>query len=132
MRVAVELDGQAALAGLPGRVDDALTDALDAAAVAIAEREASRIRSAGAGSSRQSARAARTVRVVRGDAPGVSAGGVLFWGAEFGARTLAQFRPHRGRVGYWFWPTLRADEPMIERDWLDAGDAIEDVWGGDS
>lgn len=84
--------------------------------------------------------------------PGYSGGataGQVFFGAEFGGRgkgmvrigyratksgmrivrgTTNQFRPHRGRKGYFFWPMLRADQErmlaryeaalaQIEREW---------------
>ena len=55
--------------------------------------------------------------------------GDIFFGAEFGGRrrkTTQQFRPHRGRKGYWFWPQLRADEARM----ISAYDeAVTDVLG---
>lgn len=128
IRPIVDIEGlpafHAAAAGLPRAAQEASDDATER----IARDEASRIRGAAARSSRQSARVAGSVRAVGGSAPGVSAGGVLFFGAEFGARTLRQFRPHRGHTGYWFWPTLRADERRIDQRWDEAGDAIEQEW----
>lgn len=53
--------------------------------------------------------------------------GQVFFGAEFGGRkrkTTQQFRTHQGRTGYWFWPTLRADEDRIGRRWLEAVDQV--------
>lgn len=98
------------------------------AAERIASEEAGRIRSAGGSSDRQSARMAGSVRA-SGDS--VSAGGLFFFGSEFGGQgssTTMQFRPHRGSTGYWFWPTIRRDEDRIMRRYEDAVRAIEREW----
>lgn len=80
---------------------------------------------------------------------GVSGGakaGEVFFGAEFGGRgrkrrkavkhgsrvvvhqTTLQFRPHRGREGYWFFETLRADQERMMRRYEGALRAIEREW----
>lgn len=54
--------------------------------------------------------------------------GELFFGAEFGGRrrkTTRQFRAHKGKEGYWFWPTLRADAERIGDQWVGAIDQVE-------
>lgn len=54
--------------------------------------------------------------------------GELFFGAEFGGRkrpTTQQFRPHKGKTGYWFWPTIRRDSDQIGSRWLEAIEAVE-------
>lgn len=53
--------------------------------------------------------------------------GAVFFGAEFGGGgrpTTRQFRPHKGKTGYFLWPQLREDErEMVER-WLTAIEGI--------
>lgn len=52
----------------------------------------------------------------------------VFFGAEFGSNRYKQFhRPHAGRRGYVFWPTVRAQHDRIEADYLSA---IERVLSG--
>ena len=52
----------------------------------------------------------------------------VFAGVDFSGErtrvTTAQFRPWKGRQGYWFWPTLRRDEGRIGEQWLGAVDAV--------
>lgn len=80
---------------------------------------------------------------------GVSGGakaGEIFFGAEFGGRhpkkrtsqtksgrfvmrrTTMQFRPHLGREGYFFFPTLRADQDRMLARYEQALAAIEREW----
>lgn len=94
---------------------------------------ANRARVAGMSDSPQSALMAPTVKPLKDRLPAVVVGGssrvgrnrvpaykVLF-GAEFGA-SLPQFRPHQGRNGYWFFPSVEANEAAISRAWLKAAD----------
>ena len=56
----------------------------------------------------------RKTKVTRGD---------VFFGAEFGGgarRRTKQFLRHRGRAGYFFWPTVRKEKDNIAREYLDA------------
>jgi hypothetical protein len=87
-----------------------------------------------------------SLRAVGGQIPGVRAGGSqrvttsegrsptagsVFFGGEFGggARpTTQQFPPHRGRRGYWFWPTLRAKTGEMVEEWTEALDALAEKW----
>ena len=56
--------------------------------------------------------------------------GVRFAGAR--ARvTTAQFRPWRGRQGYWFWPQLRTDADRMLQRWEQVVTAIAREWGQD-
>ena len=60
----------------------------------------------------------RKRKVTRGD---------VFFGAEFGgARTpkTQQFRRHRGKAGYFFWPTVRKHKKDIAKEYLDAIDRV--------
>lgn len=106
-----------------------------ASAKQIAEEESQAIRAA-AGGDRLSAAVATTIRarsdrlpaIVGGGArklpvSGRPAAGAVFFGAEFGGRrrkTTQQFRPHRGREGYWLWPTLEKDKEKMLIRWSEA------------
>jgi len=55
-------------------------------------------------------------KVTRGD---------VFFGAEFGggrSPTTKQFLRHRGKAGYFFWPTVRKEKTEIAREYLAAID----------
>lgn len=60
---------------------------------------------------------------------GIQFGGSAYpmaMGAEFGGRgrpTTQQFQPHRGRVGYFLYPTIRRESGQIEERMTDAIDA---------
>lgn len=62
----------------------------------------------------------RNRKVTRGD---------VFFGSEFGSDRLGQF-PRRsaklgsGNAGYWFWPTIEAMAPTIQREYLRALERI--------
>ena len=48
--------------------------------------------------------------------------GVMTFGTEFGGRRrrhTMQFRPHKGRDGYFFWPTVRHHSDDIKKMWDD-------------
>jgi Holliday junction resolvase RusA-like endonuclease len=49
--------------------------------------------------------------------------GDVFFGAEFGGGArprTQQFLRHRGRKGYFFWPTVRKEKDNIAKEYLDA------------
>lgn len=48
--------------------------------------------------------------------------GPTAFGAEFGASRFKQFKPHRGRVGYAVYPTIREKRTEIDHRYLDAVD----------
>jgi hypothetical protein len=110
---------------------------LRTAAKNISPTVAHRQQAAGRSSSKQSAKAAPTVRARRDRVPVIVAGGrskagVVFFGAEFGGRrrkTTQQFRPYRGHTGYWFYPTLRASMPAILDAYSKALDTAARRWG---
>jgi hypothetical protein len=57
-------------------------------------------------------------KVTRGD---------VFFGAEFGGGakpTTKQFLRHRGRSGYFFWPTVRKEKENIAKEYLAAIDRV--------
>lgn len=119
------------------------------AAGRIAGREAEKIRAAAAIESSQAALVADSVRTRRDRVPVILAGGRtkvttsdgrriaagdVFFGAEFGGRgrdTTRQFPAHRGREGYWFFPTLRDDEDDMMSEWLTVVDEIASEWSRD-
>jgi hypothetical protein len=91
---------------------------------------------AGRASDAQSALVAQGVKSKKDRIPGVRAGGAtrvgrnraplhkILFGAEFGANRLKQFRPHRGREGYWLFPTVRRESPRIEKEWEKVADDV--------
>ena len=114
-------------------------------AKSIAADEAERIRAKASASSKQAAAISQFIVARRDRVPSIQAGGKaqarvaggatrgeVFFGAEFGGqkrKTTMQFRPHKGKEGYFFYPTLREDaDRMVER-WLGAIKAIEREWG---
>jgi hypothetical protein len=128
-----------ALRKMPKAFKIAATDASQK----IADTEAQKIKANA--STRQERLAAQSVRARRGQAPSIAAGGAMrvrsrtksiragdvFFGAEFGGRgrpTTQQFPAYRGRVGYFFWPTIRADSQAITRQWETALDALAKTW----
>lgn len=57
--------------------------------------------------------------------------GNMALGTEFGGRgraTTQQFRVHRGRDGYFFWPAIRANSDRIVQMWDDVMDRAGDRW----
>ena len=53
---------------------------------------------------------------------GNDAAGLMTFGTEFGGqrrRHTLQFRPHRGRDGYMFWPNVRHHSDDIKKKWDD-------------
>lgn len=147
MADAIEIDRQAwrEIVRRLNRLPQTAKQEIREAARAIAEDEAARIRSAGGSDDKQSDAVASFVRARSDRMPAIVAGGrkkagvsggatvsELFFGAEFGGArrpTTRQFRPWRGRQGYWFWPTLRADRGRMMERWLGALSAIEREWG---
>ena len=49
----------------------------------------------------------------------------VFFGAEYGGqgrKTTMQFRPHRQKNSYWFWPQIREDQELMLQRWTEAID----------
>jgi hypothetical protein len=58
--------------------------------------------------------------------------GDVFFGAEFGGgkrKTTKQFPPHRGRGGYFFWPTVRNMRQQIAEEYLDTIEKVMEKLG---
>jgi hypothetical protein len=126
------------------RLEPAVTQEVDRTIKRLAERLADLVRAAGRSDTRQSARAAATVRVASGSTPRVTAGPHdLLFGSEFGAtrrfgwyaagryRASAgrQFRPHQGSASYWFFRAVEENQPVIDSEWAQAAEAVVRRWG---
>jgi len=109
----------------------------------LSEALASSARRAGMASDAQSAAVAGLVKARRGETPFIAGGGTtrvtststpaykIIFGAEFGSNRLKQFRPHRGKLGYWLFPTVEREKTKITKAWLDvADDVIKDFTKG--
>jgi hypothetical protein len=113
----------------------------------IADYLADKIKYAASADSRQSARAASSVKAVRDRWPVIIAGGTkrsqgVLFGSEFGATRrfgwyararyyhspARQFRPHQGASSYWFFATAEREQPWVERQWQDAADDVIRRW----
>jgi hypothetical protein len=138
---------KAAFRRLPKEASKSLRDQTGRLSVDLAQR----IRSSAAGSSRQSAAVARTVRARRDRVPVVVAGGNqtvtrqrrvssgqgptrayhLLFGANFGASFLKQFRRHRGagQDDYWFFSTIEDNTDRIDDAWGRVLDDVASEWG---
>lgn len=112
--------------------------AIKAAAESLSHVLAASARAAAlADSAPQSPNLAATVKAARDRVPVVTAGGSrklgrrrkpaykTLFGAEFGSNNYAQFqRPHAGRNGYWFFPTVERESAAISKAWLGAADDV--------
>jgi hypothetical protein len=110
----------------------------------LVETLSGRIRTAAQADSRQSARAASSVKPGSGRLPSVVAGGgrrasAVIFGSEFGAKgrfgwyarkqfsssRARQFRPHLGQGSYWFFKTVEnEDTGAIAAAWSKVADDI--------
>lgn len=122
---------------------------LRAQAFDIAKVLADRIKIAGRALSkpRQAARAASTVREVKGAFPTIQASNTgrahgLLFGSEFGMNRKSgwyrhrryfpsrgyQFAPHLGGGSYWFFRTAEAMQPYVESEWRKVADTVVRKW----
>ena len=129
----------AAFRALPKEASKELRDA----STRISEVEAVKIRTAATSSSAQSALVAPGVKARRDRLPSITVGGAkrvgrnrkplnkIMYGANFGASTLKQFRPHRGAGDddYWFFSTVEKDIPNMVDQWGRAVDKVLRRWG---
>lgn len=145
LRINLAVEGARPLLSALNKMPKALQMNLRVASQAIADEEADAIQAAAKTSDSMSALVAPTVRSRKDRVPMIIGGGArkltqargkpraydLFFGAEFGGQqrpTTQQFRPHKGKLGYWFWPTIRRDEPQIVGHWMDAIDDVVAEW----
>lgn len=151
LRVAGIRETLAALRKLPKDASNELRKA----SLDIARSVAEKAKVAGGREGRQAAAVAKTVRAQRDRVPVVVAGGTkrigrhrtpafnLLFASEFGqnrrtgwyaARRYArstgmQYRPHQGRDGIWFFPTVEAEQADIARRWQQAADEVIEKFG---
>lgn len=142
----------AAFRSLPKDANDQLRERSRKLAEIVAEQA----KAAGQAEGKQAALVARTVTARRDRVPVVQAGGTrrlgrhrapafgLLFASEFGMNqrsgwyasqryrrsTGMQYEPHQGRDGLWFFPTVEAAQPMINREWNAAADEILRAFAG--
>lgn len=142
----------AAFRSLPKDANDQLRERSRKLAEIVAERA----KAAGQAEGKQAALVARTVKARRDRVPVVQAGGTrrlgrhrapafgLLFASEFGMdqrsgwyanqryrrSTGMQYEPHTGQEGLWFFPTVEAAQPMINREWNAAADEILRAFAG--
>lgn len=111
----------------------------------LSQTLAAQVQAAAESHSGQSALLASTVKARRDRAPFIEVGGTkrvgrnkvpafkVLFGSEFGSNNLPQFRPHRGRMGYWAFPTVEANQDEISAAWNQVADKLLDDFshGGD-
>lgn len=156
LTASVRIDGMretlAAFNRLPKDANDALRDK----SMELAQALAGEIAAAGRSEGRQAAILAATVKARRDRAPVVVAGGAkrvgrnrepayaLLFGSEFGMNKRTgwyarprfdqssgrQYKAHRGRQGYWFFPTIEKNADEIAAVWRKAADDLIAKFGG--
>ncbi|TDP97646.1 hypothetical protein [Labedaea rhizosphaerae] len=138
---------------LPKEASAELRDASQRIAVVVAAAAKSNAQHEGP----QARLVARTIKVLRDRVPVIVAGGTmklgrnnapawgLVFGAEFGQNARSgwyaamkydgsigrQWHPHRGRQGYFLFPTVESRAAQISREWNAAADGIQRAFGGD-
>lgn len=144
LRASIRIEGAREVIRALGQVPGDGEEALRRRSNELAYNLLRRMRRAAAREGRQAARAASTLRVVRGSLlPTVTAGPhPLLFGSEFGMTrhsgwysrgryyhsTGQQFGPWRGNEGYWFFPARRAADPVIGAAWRQAADDVIRSW----
>lgn len=142
MKVGIEVEGLREVLTRLNKLGPDLNREVRVSSKEIAEEEAGRIRSAAGGSGDVvSAAVGATVRARSDRLPSIVGGGArrlhqlsgkprlsdVFFGAEYGGgkrATTRQFRPHKGKVGYWFWPQIREDQELMLQEWAEALDRV--------
>jgi hypothetical protein len=136
LTVSVRIDGVRETLQAFRSLPKAANDSLRKRSMELAQTLADRVAAAGRADSRQSALVAPTVRARRDRVPVIVAGGPkrvgrnrkpahkILFGAEFGAKTLPQFRPHLGRGSYWFFRTVEENQAETARAWDQVADDI--------
>jgi hypothetical protein len=145
MKVSIE-GANEVLRALDKLPKDADTE-LRAQAFDIAKVLTDRIKAAGRAHSRQAARAASTVKEVKGRWPIVQASNTgrakgLLFGSEFGMTRHSgwyakgryrdsighQFGPHLGGGSYWFFKTADDLQPYVADQWREVADNVVRRW----
>lgn len=141
IRLTMRIDGaQATLAAFRDLPKEA-SDELREKSLELSDLMARWLQGAGSAEGRQAALLAGTVKAKRDRLPYVMVGGTkrigrawpgagrapayqLLFGSEFGSSRGHGFKPHRGRAGYWIFPTVEAEESTISRKWNEAADEV--------
>lgn len=112
-------------------VDPSLTKKLRLAGKTAADAIAPKAKSRASSLGSTAAHVSPTIKSVAGaQFAGISVAGPAAAGAEFGGRgrpTTQQFQPHRGNgdnSGYFMWPTIRENLPLIEETYLKGVDDV--------
>lgn len=148
MKVNVSIEGANEVIRAAGKLPaDAKTE-LREQAFDIAKVLTDRMKASGRRHSRQAARAASTVREVRGAFPTIQASnsgrarGFLF-GSVFGMKRKSgwyakrryfdsrgqQFGPYVGYPGYWFFKDAEDSQGYVEGEWAKVADNVVQKWG---
>lgn len=143
LTISVHITGAAETLAAFRRLPREASDALRERSLELATSLADKVRAAAESDSPQSALMGPTVKARRDRIPTIEAGGStrvassrvpaykILFGSEFGARTLAQYRPHVGRGSYWMFKTVEDNEAQISAAWNKATDDIVKAftWG---
>lgn len=129
----------AAFGRLPREAQDALRDASLKLATSLARSAQT---AAAADSAPQTRLLVPTIKAKRDRIPVIEAGGAkrvgrnrvpawkVLFGSEFGSHRFKQFgRPHAGRRGYWFFPTVERESSVITKAWAQAADDVARAFG---
>lgn len=146
MSLTIRIDGaQATLKAFRDLPKDA-SDELRDASLELAEKMAGWVRAAGNAQGRQASLLTGTVKAKRDRLPYMVVGGTqrighawpgagrapayaLLFGSEFGSSRGHGFLGHRGKAGYWIFPTIEAHEGDIAREWQQAADKVIEKFG---
>lgn len=119
------------------------SDALRVASLDLSQSMANWVRAAGSAEGRQASLLVGTVKARRDRLPYMVVGGSskighpwpgggkapaykLLFGSEFGSSRGHGFLAHRGKAGYWVFPTIEAHESEIATRWQAAADEVVD------
>lgn len=147
LRVNVRIEGVRETIRAFRELDRAASDVLRDRTLELSELLAGRVKAAGMADTRQSARAAASVKARRDRVPVITAGGTkranaVLFGSEFGMNRRSgwyanrryngsaggQYRPHQGRHSYWFFATVEENEGEIGAAWRQVADELVRRW----
>lgn len=132
VKIAGVTETLAAFRNLPKEANDELRTAT----LELAKTLAAQVQQSARSEGRQAALMADTVKAARDRVPVITAGGAkrvgrnkkpaykLLFGSEFGSAKRKQYKPHRGRQGYWFFPIVEKEAPEIAKAWDDVAQTI--------
>lgn len=130
-----EADVKATLAAFR-RLPKEATKSLRERTLELAGTLADKVESAARSEGRQATLVAGSVKARKDRIPTIQAGGAkrvgrnrvplhkVLFGAEFGSNRLPQFEPHRGKLGYFMFPTVEREKATIGRAWERVADDV--------